>query len=85
MTVEHVHVHQEDRPLSEISQPRVDRGEGLHTKSPRNPVRAPEAPSPFLGAVLPPMRGTDPERETVPRPGDVEQPLQDARWKQHRT
>jgi hypothetical protein len=42
------------------------------------------AHSPVLGAVLSPMRGTDAERETMPRSGDVEQPLPDARRKQHR-
>ena len=77
---------QEDRPLSETSQPPADGGEGVHTKSPKNPVRADQlAHSPLLGAVLSPLRGTDAERETVPVAGDVERPLPDARRKQHRT
>jgi hypothetical protein len=29
---------QEDRPLSETSQPPADGGEGVHTKSPKNPA-----------------------------------------------
>ena len=44
------------------------------------PVQQREA---ALGAVLPPLRSADPEREAVSAGGDAERPLPDARRKQH--
>jgi hypothetical protein len=77
---------QEDRPLSETSQPPADGGGGgAHEISEEPHARDQLAHSPLLGAVLSPMRGMDAERQTVPGSGDVERPLQDARRKQHRT
>jgi hypothetical protein len=37
-----------------------------------------------IGAVLPPLRSADAERETVPVARDEELPVPDARRKQHR-
>jgi hypothetical protein len=36
------------------------------------------------GAILPPLRSANPERQPVPVPGDAERPMQDARRQKHR-
>jgi hypothetical protein len=86
VTVEHVHVHSGGQAIvGNIAAASRRGGGGTHeiSEEPRAPDQL--AHTPVLGAVLSPMRGTDAERETMPRSGNVEQPLPDARRKQHRT
>ena len=62
----------EGRPLSETSQPHG--GEGVAREMHRRtPCACQIGARRFLGAVLPPLRGADAERETVPVAGDEEQ------------
>jgi hypothetical protein len=84
--VEHVHVHPGGKAIvGSITQGGPGGGGGVAAETAEEPP-APDqlAHSPVLGAVLPPLRSADAERETVPVAGDEELPVPDARRKQHR-
>jgi hypothetical protein len=86
VTVEHVHVHSGGQAVvGNIAAASRRGGGGAHeiSEEPRAPDQL--AHTPVLGPVLSPLRRADTVRETVPVAGDEEQPLPDARRKQHRT
>ena len=86
VTVEHVHVHSGGQAVvGNIATAGRPGGGGAHEIPEEPHARDQLAHSPLLGPVLSPLRGTDAERETMPRSGDVKRPLSHARRKQHRT
>jgi hypothetical protein len=82
--VEHVHVHPGGKAI--VGSVTQGPGGGVAAETAEEPRTSPPrlAHDTSLGTVLPPLRVADAERETMPRSGDVEQPLPDARRKQHR-
>jgi hypothetical protein len=85
VTVEHVHVHSgANAVVGNIAAPAIGGG-GAAGKSQGEPRTSPSrlAHDASLGAVLPPLRSENPEREVVPVARDEELPVPDARRKQH--
>ena len=85
LTVEHVHVHSGGKAIvgSVTQGPGEGGGVAAETAEEPHASRARLAHDTALGAVLPPLRSADPEREAVSAGGDAERPLPDARRKQH--
>jgi hypothetical protein len=86
VTVEHVHVHSgANAVVGNIAAPAIGGG-GDAGKSQGEPRTSPSrlAHDASLGAVLPPLRSENPEREVVPVARDEELSVPDARRKQHR-
>ena len=82
--VEHVHVHPGGKAIVGSITKGGPGGGGAHEIPEEPRARGQLAHSPLHGAVLSPLRGTDAKRETVPRSGDAEPPLSDARRQVHR-
>jgi hypothetical protein len=83
--VEHVHVHPGGKAI--VGSVTQGPGGGVAAETAEEPRTSPSrlAHDTSLGAVLSPLRSENPEREVVPRSGNAERPLSDARRKQHRT
>jgi hypothetical protein len=83
--VEHVHVHSGGKAIVGSVTQGPGGGGGVAAEPAEEPQasRAGLAHDAALGAVLPPLWSTDPERELVPAGGHAERPLPDARRKQH--
>ena len=84
--VEHVHVHPGGKAIVGSVTQGPGAGGGVAAETAEEPRTSPPrlAHDTSLGAVLPPLRVADPEREIVPRSGNAERPLSDARREQHR-
>jgi hypothetical protein len=84
--VEHIHIHSgANAVVGNIAAPAIGGG-GDVGKNQGEPRTSPSrlAHDTSLGAVLPPLRSENPEREVVPVARDEELPVPDARRKQHR-
>lgn len=77
--VEHVHVHSGGKAIvGNVEAPAT--GGGAAGKKRDQPHALDQlAHAPDVGAFLPPLQGADPEREPVPRPGNAEWQMSDAR------
>ena len=85
VTVEHVHVHSGGQAIvGAISQPK--RGVHVASQSRAESRGAPTglAHDPSNGAILPPLRSANPERQCVPLAGNEQRAMPDARGKKHR-
>ena len=88
VTVEHVHVHSGGKAIvGNIGPSAVEGGGEVAGRSADKPHASPArlAHDTPVGAVLPPLRRMHPEREAVPRSGDAERPLPNARRHKHGT
>lgn len=77
--VEHVHVHPGGKAIVGNVESSATRGGGAGKKRDQPHALDQLAHAPDVGAILPPLRSAYAQREPVPKPGNAERQVQDAR------